>query len=118
VSGWNVADVWDEIARLRPERQAVVRGDDVRSWARFEQGAALVAAGLREAGLRRQAKVAIYLHNSIEYLEVLYGAFKGSFVPVNTNYRYVDRELVALWQAADVEAVVFHGAFSTTVDAL
>jgi acyl-CoA synthetase (AMP-forming)/AMP-acid ligase II len=118
VSGWNVADVWDEIARLRPERQAVVRGDDVRSWARFEQGAALVAAGLREAGLRRQAKVAIYLHNSIEYLEVLYGAFKGSLVPVNTNYRYVDRELVALWQAADVEAVVFHGAFSTTVDAL
>jgi acyl-CoA synthetase (AMP-forming)/AMP-acid ligase II len=118
VSGWNVADVWDEIARLRPERQAVVRGSDVRSWARFEQGAALVAAGLREAGLRRQAKVAIYLHNSIEYLEVLYGAFKGSFVPVNTNYRYVDRELVTLWQAADVEAVVFHGAFSTTVDAL
>jgi acyl-CoA synthetase (AMP-forming)/AMP-acid ligase II len=115
VPGWNVADVWDEIARLQPERQAVVRGDDVRSWSRFEQGAALVAAGLRRAGLGRQAKVAIYLHNSVEYLEVLYGAFKGSFVPVNTNYRYIDRELVALWQAADVEAVVFHGAFSGTV---
>ncbi|HEY6532104.1 MAG TPA: AMP-binding protein, partial [Acidimicrobiales bacterium] len=116
MSGWNVADVWDEIARLQPEHPAVVRGGDERSWARFEQDAASVAAGLRAARLSDRAKVAIYLHNSIEYLEVLYGAFKGSYVPVNTNYRYVEAELVQLWHSADVEVVVFHGAFAATVE--
>jgi fatty-acyl-CoA synthase len=115
VSGWNVADVWDEIARLQPARPAVLRGDVELRWDGFEQHASAVADRLTSAGLTRQAKVALYLHNSIEYLEVLYGCFKGSFVPVNTNYRYVEQELVQLWRDADVDAVVFHGTFTETV---
>ena len=65
-----------------------------------------------DAGLEHQDKVAQYLYNCPEYLETVFACFKAALVPVNTNYRYVDDELVYLWDNADVVAVVFHGAFS------
>jgi fatty-acyl-CoA synthase len=37
-------------------------------------------------------------------------------VPVNTNYRYVERELAYLWDNADVEAVVFHSDLADRCD--
>jgi len=112
VSDWNFADVWEEIARLQPDLPAVLRGDRVRTWAELDRRSDAVARRLLDAGLGRQAKVAQYLHNSAEYLESLFSCFKSSMVPVNTNYRYVDAELVYLWRDADVEAVVFHGTFA------
>ena len=39
----------------------------------------------------------------------MFAAFKAGLVPVNTNYRYADDELVYLWDNADAVAVVFHG---------
>ena len=39
-------------------------------------------------------------------------------VPVNTNYRYGDDELVYLWDNADAVAVVFHGAFAERIDGI
>ena len=112
MSDWNFADVWEEIARLQPDLPAVLRGDRVRTWAELDRRSDAVARRLLDAGLGRQAKVAQYLHNSAEYLEALFACFKSSMVPVNTNYRYVDAELVYLWRDADVEAVVFHGTFA------
>ena len=35
-----------------------------------------------------------YLYNCPEYLESMFGLFKAALVPVNTNYRYSDDELV------------------------
>jgi 3-oxocholest-4-en-26-oate---CoA ligase len=117
VSDWNFADVWDEIARLQPHLPAVLRGDDVTTWGDLDRRADALASRLLDAGLGHQSKVAQYLHNGPEYLESLYACFKASLVPVNTNYRYVDAELVYLWRDADVEAVVFHGAFTSHADA-
>jgi fatty-acyl-CoA synthase len=112
VSDWNFADVWEQIAALQPELPAVVRGDRAVSWGELDRRADGVARRLLDAGLGHQAKVAQYLYNSAEYVEALDACFKASLVPVNTNYRYVDAELVYLWRDADVEAVVFHGSFA------
>jgi acyl-CoA synthetase (AMP-forming)/AMP-acid ligase II len=45
--------------------------------------------------------LAIYLYNCSEYLEVTFACFKIGLVPINTNYRYADDELVYLWENAD-----------------
>ena len=37
-------------------------------------------------------------------------------MPVNTNYRYTDDELIYLWNNADAVAVIFHGAFTDHVE--
>ena len=75
-----------------------------------------MAHHLLSTGAQEQDKVAQYLYNCPEYLESMYGAWKAGLVPVNTNYRYADEELVYLWDNADAVAVVFHGSFTPTIE--
>jgi acyl-CoA synthetase (AMP-forming)/AMP-acid ligase II len=116
--GWNFADVWEAIAARLPDAVAQQCGATVHTWRDFDRRAANVAGTLVERGLGRQAKVAQFLYNGPEYLESVFAAFKASMVPVNTNYRYVDRELLYLWDNADVEAVVFHSDLAHRCEAL
>lgn len=118
MSDWHLASVWEAIAERIPEAPAVVQGTRRVSWGAFDRRADGIAHFLLQAGVDRQATVAQYLFNCPEYLESLFGAFKASLVPVNTNYRYVDDELVYLWDNADVVAVVFHGTFSDRIAGL
>jgi fatty-acyl-CoA synthase len=118
VTDWNFADVWDAVAATVPDRPALQQGGVRRDWAGFERRAASVAGALAAAGLPHQAKVAQYLYNCPEYLESLYACFKAGLVPVNTNYRYTDDELVYLWENSDSEAVIFHGSFAERVAGL
>jgi 3-oxocholest-4-en-26-oate---CoA ligase len=112
VSNWNFADVWELVAAAHPDAPALGQGPRRVRWSDFDRRANGVAAGLLAAGLGQQAKVAEYMYNCPEYIETLFGAFKAALVPVNTNYRYTEDELVYLWDNADVEAVVFHGALA------
>jgi acyl-CoA synthetase (AMP-forming)/AMP-acid ligase II len=48
----------------------------------------------------------------------MFGLFKAGLVPVNTNYRYTDDELLYLWTNADAVAVIFHGTFTARCAAL
>ncbi len=110
------ADVWEQIADAFPDAPAVVQGNRRLTWSEFDRRADGFAQALLDAGVERQDKVAQYLYNCPEYLESLYGATKVSCVPVNTNYRYADDELVYLWDNADAVCVVFHGSFIETIE--
>jgi acyl-CoA synthetase (AMP-forming)/AMP-acid ligase II len=112
VSEWNFATVWETIADAVPDRVAQMHGGRAILWRDFDRRAGGIAAALINAGLRRQDKVALYLHNAPAYLESAFAAMKAGLVPVNTNYRYTGEELVHLWTDCDATAVVFHGAFA------
>ncbi|HUF31803.1 MAG TPA: acyl-CoA synthetase [Acidimicrobiales bacterium] len=114
--GWNIAEIWEAVAEAQPEAPAQVQGDRRLTWAEFDRRADGVAKALLDLGVERQDKVAQYLHNCPEYLESLFGAWKAGLVPVNTNYRYTESELTYLWDNADAVAVVFHGAFTETIE--
>jgi acyl-CoA synthetase (AMP-forming)/AMP-acid ligase II len=117
-AGWNFADVLECIADHIPDALAQVHGERRFTWADFDQRADGVAQALLDSGARHQDKVAQYLYNGPEYLESVLAAVKIGLVPVNTNYRYADDELVYLWDNADAVAVVFHGAFTDRIDGL
>ncbi|MFA9563354.1 MAG: AMP-binding protein [Acidimicrobiales bacterium] len=118
MSGWNYADVWETVAEIVPDATAVIQGDRRLTWSEFDARANGVARALLDAGASHQDKVAQYLYNCPEYLESFFAACKAGLVPVNTNYRYMDDELVYLWDNADAVAVVFHGAFADRIDHL
>jgi len=118
VTDWNYADVWETVARLLPDADALVHGNRCLRWADMDRRANGVAATLLEAGAAKQDKVAHYLYNGPEYLESMFAMFKAGLVPVNTNYRYGDDELVYLWDNADAVAVVFHGTFAERLEGL
>ena len=118
MGNWNFADIWEVVADELPDAPCLVHGDDRRSWREVDRRADGVAQHLLDAGLERQQAVAQYLYNCNEYVESMYAAFKGSFAPVNTNYRYTADELLYLWDNADAGAIVFHGSFADTIEAI
>ncbi|MFN3583086.1 acyl-CoA synthetase [Phenylobacterium sp.] len=118
MAGWNLAEVWEAIARSQPDRPALIQGERVVTWAQMDARADALAARLIAKGLGRQAKVAAYLFNAPEYLEAYFAAFKAGLAPVNTNYRYGAEELFYLFDNADAEAVVFHAGFAETLEPL
>jgi 3-oxocholest-4-en-26-oate---CoA ligase len=118
MADWNFADAWEAVAELVPHAPAVVQGEHLLRWHDFERRADAVARFLIDSGVKAQDKVAQYLYNAPEYLESVFAAFKAGLVPVNTNYRYNEEELVYLWDNADVVAVVFHGTFAGRIEGL
>jgi fatty-acyl-CoA synthase len=113
---WNLADVYEVIAGKIPDAPCQVQGDRTVTWAEWDRRANGLAASLLDHGLGHQAKVAAYLTNCPEYLEVYLAAFKAGLVPVNTNYRYGAEEILYLFDNADAEAVVFHARFAPVVE--
>jgi acyl-CoA synthetase (AMP-forming)/AMP-acid ligase II len=110
--GWNLAAIWERNADRFPDAIAQVQGERRSTWTQFDRRADGIAATLIAAGAAHQDKVAHYLYNAPEYLESMFGLFKAGLVPVNTNYRYTDDELLYLWTNADAVAVIFHGTFA------
>jgi fatty-acyl-CoA synthase len=118
MAGWQFADMWEANADVLPDAPALMHQDRRLSWAELDSRADGVARWLLDLGATEQDKVAQYLYNCPEYLESMFGVFKAGLVPVNTNYRYHDDELLYLWDNADAVAVVFHGCFAATIERL
>lgn len=114
--GWTYADVLETVADAIPDAPALIHGSTRRSWAELDRRADGLAQYLMDAGCGRQDKVAFYLYNRPEYLELFLACSKASLVHVNTNYRYADDELVYIWENADSVAVAFQGMFTETAD--
>jgi acyl-CoA synthetase (AMP-forming)/AMP-acid ligase II len=113
---WNFADLWEMGAEIRGDQRAQVFGDQTTGWTEFNRRANGIAQAMLDAGVAKQDKSAQYLYNSPPYLESVFASFKAGLVPVNTNYRYADNELLYLWDNSDAAVVTFHGTFVETID--
>ncbi|MCL4433884.1 MAG: AMP-binding protein [Actinobacteria bacterium] len=118
MTNWNFADIWETIAELVPAATALVHGNNELTWSEMDHRADGIARWLLDLGLGNQDKVAQYLFNCSEYMESVYGVLKVGLIPVNTNYRYYEDELVYLWDNADTTAVVFHGIFTERIQSI
>lgn len=117
--------IHDGIARLVPDREAIVTPTRRLSWADFVRRSRQLAWVLHRAGLgcyRPRSELApwesgqdhlgIYLYNCPEYLEAMAAAFRARLAPFNVNYRYVEKELLYLLQDARTKALVYHASFA------
>ncbi|MDQ1396704.1 MAG: 3-oxocholest-4-en-26-oate---CoA ligase [Acidimicrobiaceae bacterium] len=116
MTDWNFADAFEVVAAKVPDAPCQKQGDRTVTWAEFDRRANGFAAELIEAGLTKQSKVAAYLTNCPEYLEIYQAAFKAGLVPVNTNFRYGPEEILYLFDNADAEAVVFHATYTDLLE--
>jgi fatty-acyl-CoA synthase len=124
----NLAVIHEAIAEVVPERECLIHRDRRLTWAEVTDRSRRLGDLLRGHGLgcRRsraelenwesgQDHVGLYLYNGIEFLEGMLGAFKARTAPFNVNYRYVDEELIYLFENADAKAVIFHACFAPTL---
>jgi fatty-acyl-CoA synthase len=116
LSKWNYADAWETVADELPDAPALTHGGRTLSWRELDHRADNLARWLLGAHCDHQDKVGLYLYNCSEYLETTFACFKIGLIPINTNYRYADDELVYLWENADTVAVVFHGVFVERIE--
>jgi len=125
----NLARIHEAIAEVIPDRECIVFRDRRLSWAEVTDRTRRLADVLRRHGLgcRRersslanwesgQDHVALYMHNGNEYLEGMLGAYKARCAPFNVNYRYVEEELLYLFDNSDARAVVYHAAFAPLLE--
>jgi acyl-CoA synthetase (AMP-forming)/AMP-acid ligase II len=124
----NLAVIHEAIAEAIPDEDCIVSAGQRFSWAETTDRTRRLAVVLREAGLgcrqeraglanweSGQDHVGLYMLNGHAYLEGMLGAFKARCAPFNVNYRYVDEELLYLFDNADAKAIVFHAAFAPTL---
>jgi 3-oxocholest-4-en-26-oate---CoA ligase len=108
---FNLADLWERVVDTVPGHVALVCGERRLTFAEVDARANQLAHGLAAAGIGPGDKVALYLYNSIEYLEGMLAALKLRAAPINVNYRYVEHELRYLLDDADARAVIYHAEF-------
>ena len=111
----NFASVWEMIADLVPDNDALICGEDIVSWKSYDSRSSKVASALINAGLEANSKAGLYLNNSNEYLIGQNAIFKIGGVPINVNYRYVEEELIYLLDNSDAEAVFYHACYSSRI---
>ena len=103
---FNIADLYESLARAYPERTALVSGDRRLSFADLDRRADRLAGFLHGREVGPGAHVGLHLYNSVEYIEAMLACFKLRAVPINLNYRYVAAELRPLCDDADLVAVI------------
>ncbi|MEU4038014.1 acyl-CoA synthetase [Streptomyces collinus] len=121
---YNLADLFESVVDVVPDREALVHLDHPGTgaerrltYAELDAAANRVAHHLIDSGIRPGEHLGLHLYNGVEYLQTVLGCLKARVVPVNVNYRYVEEELVYLYRDADLVALVFDGEFGDRVAA-
>tara|TARA_R110000823_G_scaffold291009_7_gene409367 strand:+ start:399 stop:2033 length:1635 start_codon:yes stop_codon:yes gene_type:complete len=109
---FNIADLFEMVADKVPTRSALVCGEQRATYAELEGRANRIAHYLASQGVKAGDHVGLYLYNCNEYLEGMLACFKIRAVPINVNYRYVEEELLYIFDNADMVACIHHQEFS------
>ncbi|NUS07609.1 MAG: AMP-binding protein, partial [Nonomuraea sp.] len=115
---FNHADLFEGLADAIGDRTAVVCGDVRRTYAELDAEANRLAHYLLDLGVRPGHHVGLHLYNGVEYLAGLLAALKIRAVPINVNYRYVEAELLYLYQDSDIRALIYDIEFDSRVAAV
>ena len=79
--------------RRHPDRHALVFGDEVRTHAELHDRAARLASVLAERGVVAGDRVALLLHNRIEFVETLLACHRLGAIAVPINFRLAPDEI-------------------------
>ncbi len=95
----NIAHHLSRIAQLDGQRPALFRGTRQHStYAQWVERVQQLASSLRQMGLKPGDCVALYLHNCLEYLDILYAAWWAGLVvvPINAKLHPKEAEWIAI----------------------
>jgi long-chain acyl-CoA synthetase len=112
----NIAQLLLRAATAYPERPAILHGDRVLwDYGSFARRASAIAAGLRSrVGLAPGDRVAVFMTNSPEYLEILYAIWWAGLVAVPVNAKLHPRELAFVLGDADASCLFIGGDLAPT----
>jgi long-chain acyl-CoA synthetase len=104
----NIAHFLARTARVHPQRPAIFHGEQcLFTYGEFAARAARIAGALRgRHGLAEGERVAVFMTNCPEYLEVLYGIWWAGLVAVPVNAKLHPREAAVIIEDAGAAALL------------
>src|SRR3546814_12448842 len=75
-----------------------------------------LAGALIERGAKPGDKLAFYMRNRPEYVELLAAAYKARLTHVNVNYRYKADEVFYIFDNSDAQTVVYGTEFRDIIE--
>jgi acyl-CoA synthetase (AMP-forming)/AMP-acid ligase II len=118
MSSFNLAELFESVAATVPDRCAIASPERRLTYRQLDERASRLANHLSAHGIGALDHVGLYLLNGTEYLEAMLAAFKLRAVPININYRYVERELEHLFDDAELTALIFDASFAERVESV
>jgi acyl-CoA synthetase (AMP-forming)/AMP-acid ligase II len=115
---FNLADLFELVVDAVADRTAMVTDTGRWTYAAIDERANRLANHLAAAGVGLNQHIGLMAYNGTEYVEGMLAAFKLRAVPVNVNYRYVSKELLHLFDDADLVGLIFHREFGGRVAAV
>ena len=112
---YNLSELFERVADFVPGAPAMVTVQRRLTYAELERRANSLAHHLAASGIGPGDHVGLHLQNGTEYIEGMLACFKLRAVPININYRYVERELEYLYNHTDVVALIFHRQYAALV---
>ena len=103
----NFGDVLDAIGPGLGDKPAIIHDGGTTTWSAFDQRSNALARAMVNAGAIPGDRVAFFLFNGPEYIEVLAATFKARLAHANITYRYVAAEVQHLIADSDAKVVVF-----------
>ncbi len=114
-------DLIGERARLTPGKTALIDLHTGRrhSYAELSERAIRCALVWTEAcGLSKGSRIGLLAHNRIEFLDAFFAAGKSGVILVPLGTRLTAAELAEIIKDAELEALMYEGAFAETIDSL
>jgi 3-oxocholest-4-en-26-oate---CoA ligase len=113
---FNFADLWEAVWPRVAERDALVCGDQRRTYEQLGRRVNQLARHLQSVGVRQGDHVGLCMPNRVEWLEGFLAAFSIRAVPINLNHRYTSAELSALLENDGARAVLYDDATAGEVE--
>ncbi|MCE9650158.1 MAG: acyl-CoA synthetase [Parvibaculum sp.] len=114
---WNFGDILDAISPVLPQdAPALVHGTRKITWGQTTKRSNNLARALIERGAKPGDKLAFYMRNRPEYVELLAAAYKARLTHVNVNYRYKADEVFYIFDNSDAQTVVYGTEFRDIIE--
>jgi acyl-CoA synthetase (AMP-forming)/AMP-acid ligase II len=104
--------------RWRAAHAALVCGEQRRSWAQFDAATNRIANGLAALGLAPGARLAVLMANSLEMVELMFGAGKAGVSVVPLNVSVSDAAVAAMLVDSGATAIAASGEHCERIDAI
>lgn len=108
-------DLFATHARHYPRKDAVICGDQTRSWGDFVRNINCVANHLIAAGVQKGDRVAVMMGNSVEMLECLFGVVRAGGCVVPLSGLLTAEQLESLLSDCDAVAAFVSAEFEERV---
>ncbi len=107
----NLSMLLTKVARLYPEKTALIHGEKSLTYREFDARANRLANALMRLGLKQGDNVAILQYNYPEMFESLFGCLKAGLGTIPINFRLHPKEFAFIIDHSEAKAVILSHEF-------